>query len=399
LAVSEEAADRHESVLKDADSLIKIAEEARAGGRFGLDTEFLREKTYRARLCLAQVSTEQGVYLLDPLDGLDLAPLAELIADPEVEVIVHAGRQDFELFYERFGAVPKAVFDVQVAAAFAGYGSSLPYGRLVDALTGTALTKGESYTDWCRRPLTAAQLRYAADDVRYLFEMNTKLRDKLLRQGRLDWCLDEMKSFEHAGLYETVAAEAWRRVSGRGSLSGKQIGALREVAAWREESASKRDLPRGWIVKDQTLIELARRSPGTREALKGIRGLNPREVEKSGSQILEAIARGKEAAAPESTPSAPRQAQTRARMMSGLADAVVRSRCEGAEIATELVSTRGELEGLLTDIFAGTLDASRHRLLRGWRRKLAGDAVVALAEGRIAVRSIDKAPYIEEVEL
>lgn len=373
--------------------------ETRAGGRFGLDTEFLREKTYRARLCLVQVATAEGVYLLDPLADLPLEPLAGLIADPAIEVIVHAGRQDFELFYERYGAVPRGVFDVQVAAAFAGLGASLPYGRLVEALSGTALVKGESYTDWCRRPLTSAQLSYAADDVRYLMEMSDKLRDKLHRLGRLEWSLDEMAFFESADAYGTEASEAWRKVSGRGSLSGKQMAALRELAAWREESAARRDLPRGWVVKDQTLIEIARRSPSTREALKGIRGFNPREAEKSGPQILAAIERSKSAPRFEAAPAPPRAAQNRARLLSGVADAVVRARCEAAEMATELVSTRGELEALLADIFAGKLDPSRHRLLRGWRKELAGDAVVALAEGRVAVRSIDRPPHVEEVQL
>jgi ribonuclease D len=386
-------------VLRDAEALKVVVDEARGGGKFGLDTEFLREKTYRARLCLVQVATTKGIYLLDPLDGLELDPLAALVADPEIEVVVHAGRQDFELFYELYGAVPKNVFDVQVAAAFAGYGASLPYGRLVEMLTRTVLTKGESYTDWCRRPLTPAQLSYAADDVRYLLKMEERLRTKLESLGRLDWLLDEMAFFESADAYATDPAEAWRKVSGRGSLSGRQMAALRELAAWREESAYKRDLPRGWVVKDQTLVEIARRLPANVEGLKAIRGINGREVERSATQILAAIESSKDAAPVASTPSPPRSAQARARMLSGLADAVVRARCESAEMATELVSTRGELEALLADIFAGTVDPSRHRLLRGWRKELAGDAVVALGEGRVAVRSIDQPPYVEEVEL
>jgi ribonuclease D len=386
-------------VLRDDASIAQVVSEARAAHRFGLDTEFLREKTYRARLCLVQVSTPDGVYLIDPLESVDLAPLGDLIADEGVEVIVHAGRQDFELFYERFGVVPGNVFDVQLAAAFAGYGASLPYGRLVETITGTSLEKGESYTDWCRRPLTTSQLTYAADDVRYLIEISDRLRQKLESLGRLDWALNEMSSFETADAYGTEPSEAWRKVSGRGSLSGRQAAALRGLAAWREESAARRDLPRGWIIKDQTLIEIARRMPATQQALKGIRGINAREAERSADQIIEAIERSKKAASPATTPAPPRHAQARARMLSGLADAVVRARCESAEMATELVSTRGELEALLADLFAGSLDPKRHRLLQGWRRELAGDAVVALGEGRIAVRSIDKPPYVEEVEL
>ncbi|MDQ4057893.1 MAG: ribonuclease D, partial [Actinomycetota bacterium] len=158
---------------------------ARAAGSIGMDTEFLREKTYRAKLCLVQIATDDTIYLIDPVNGLDLREVAALIADVDIEIIVHAGKQDFELFYEEYGVVPTRVFDVQLAAAFAGYGSSLPYGRLVSELAGVQLVKGESYTDWCRRPLTEAQARYAADDVRYLLEVRDFLMGEAERLRRV----------------------------------------------------------------------------------------------------------------------------------------------------------------------------------------------------------------------
>lgn len=386
-------------VLQDDSELLDVVAEARERGAFGIDTEFMREKTYRAKLCLVQVATRDGIYLIDPLDGLTLDPIAELIADPEVQTVVHAGRQDFEIFFERFGSVPTGVFDVQLAAGFSGYGASLPYGRLVEMVTGTALTKGESYTDWCRRPLTNAQLKYAADDVRYLLVITDVLQDKLRISGRLEWAMDEMRFFEDRALYELDRDEVWRKVSGRGNLSGRQVAVLRELAAWREEAAARRDIPRGWVIKDQTLVEIARRSPRSVSDLKNARGLPPKEAERSGAAILDAIARGQDGPSV-SVPSGPsRSAQVRARTLSGLADAIVRSRCEAAGIAAELVSTRSELESLLADVFDGGPDPSKHRLLQGWRKDLAGDAVVDLAAGRIAVRSIDKPPYIEEVPL
>jgi ribonuclease D len=385
--------------VSSADEVATVAEEARAGGRLGLDTEFLREKTYRAKLCLVQVSTTTGIYLLDPLAGYDLDPIAALIADPEVEVIVHAGRQDFELFYESHGAVPQNVFDVQLAAGFAGLGASLPYGRLVEALTGAVLTKGESYTDWCRRPLSASQLDYAADDVRFLIDMSDKLRRKLTKVDRLGWALGEMASYESEEAYRTDPEETWRRVSGRGSLSGRQLGILREVAAWREREAQTRDIPRGWVVKDQSLIEIARKGPKSPAALKDMRGINPREAERSGRAIIESVQRADSAAPIETGRSLPKTAVMRARTLSGLADAVIRSRCDAADVAPELVTTRGELEALLADAFSGGPRPENHRLLQGWRRELAGEAVLALADGRIAVRSIGHPPYIEEVPI
>lgn len=389
------APERILTTQKDIDDLV---EAALAAGRVGLDTEFMREKTYRARLCLVQVSTPGEILLIDPLENVDLKGIGDLISSPEVEVVVHAGRQDFELFYEGMGAVPSRVFDVQVAAGFAGIGASLPYNRLIEETVGARVDKGESYTDWCKRPLTQAQLHYAANDVRYLLDAADILKKKLTELGRLGWVEEELLSFEKEDLYSADPAEAWRRVSGKGSLRGKHLAILREVARWREETASRRDIPRGWVLKDQTLVEIARRSPGSVAELSGIRGLNPKEAERSGVGIVGAIEKGKRAPAIETTPSAPRAAQIRARMLAGLADAIVRSRCEHAEIATELVATRGDLEALLAGVFSGeNLDG--HRLMRGWRRYLAGEAVVALAEGRVAVRAIEDPPYIEEVHL
>lgn len=387
-----------ERILTTQSDIDDLVEAARAAGSVGLDTEFMREKTYRARLCLVQVSTPEAILLIDPLENVDLKGIGDLISSPEVEVVVHAGRQDFELFYEGMGAVPARVFDVQVAAGFAGIGASLPYNRLIEETVGARVDKGESYTDWCKRPLTQAQLHYAANDVRYLLAAADVLRKKLSEMGRLGWVEEELLSFEKEALYSADPAEAWRRVSGKGSLRGKHLAILKEVARWREETASRRDIPRGWVLKDQTLVEIARRSPGSAAELGNIRGLNPKEAERSGPGIVGAIEKGKRSPAIESDPSAPRAAQIRARMLAGLADAIVRSRCERAEIATELVATRGDLEALLAGVFSGDrLD--EHRLMRGWRRDLAGEAVVALAEGRVAVRAIEDPPYIEEVHL
>ncbi|MPZ68989.1 MAG: ribonuclease D, partial [Actinobacteria bacterium] len=251
-----------ERILTSQSDIDDLVEGARAEGRVGLDTEFMREKTYRARLCLVQVSTPGEILLIDPLENVDLKGIGDLISSPEVEVVVHAGRQDFELFYEGMGAVPSRVFDVQVAAGFAGIGASLPYNRLIEETVGARVDKGESYTNWCKRPLTQAQLHYAANDVRFLLDASDILKKKLTELGRLAWVEEELLSFEKEALYSADPAEAWRRVSGKGSLRGKHLAILREVARWREETASRRDIPRGWVLKDQTLVEIARRSPG-----------------------------------------------------------------------------------------------------------------------------------------
>ena len=387
------------TLLTDSLDLADAVGRAAASGRVALDTEFLRERTYRARLCLVQVATRDALWLADPIAGVDLAPVADLVGAREVEVVVHAGKQDLELLHDLFGVVPANVFDVQVAAAFAGYGAALPYGRLVETVVGVALEKGESYTDWCKRPLTDAQLRYAADDVRHLIPAADRLEERLTELGRHEWCRDELKALEDPSGYGADPADAWKRVAGRGSLSPRATAVLREVARWREETAMRRDVPRGWVVKDPTLIEIARRMPTSKGALASIRGLSDKEVGRSGGRILAAVAHGKNAPPVEAERSPSRGALARARLLSGLADAVVRARCDRAGLATELVATRGELETLLAALADGRVDDDGHRLLRGWRRELAGDAVLDLARGRIAVKAVDRPPFVEEVPL
>ena len=386
------------SIVTTEDDVAQVAHAAREAGRFGLDTEFLRERTYHARLCLVQVATPNGIVVIDPLAGVDLAPVVALVGDACVEVVVHAGRQDLDILHDRFGVTPRNVFDIQLAAGFAGFGSSLPYGRLVEAITGTALVKGESYTDWCRRPLTGAQLSYAADDVRFLLPVADRLAGRLEGLGRTEWVAEEMAQLEDPNSYGIRPDAAWRRVSGRGALSGRQTAVLREVAGWRERAAATRDLPRNWIIKDPSLIEIARRQPQSVAALKAIRGVNAKEAERSGRALLDAVDLGRRApVANGATPTWPRDVLARARMTTGLADAAVRARCERAGIAMELVATRNEMESLLGEVFAGRLDESSHRLLRGWRRKLAGETVLALARGELALRTTNDPPYVEEV--
>jgi ribonuclease D len=388
-----------ELVVTTAQGLEETIAAARAAGRIGFDTEFMRERTYRARLCLAQVATPDEIFLVDALTEGDMKQLAAIVSDPDVRVVVHAGRQDFDLFFERFGTVPANVLDVQVAAGFVGRGASLSYGKLVEAVLGVRIEKGEAYTDWCRRPLTGSQIRYAANDVRNLLEIADRLETRLAELGRSEWVAEEMRKIETPDAYGTKPDEAWRKVTGRGTLSERQTAVLRSLAGWREETAARRDIPRNWVVKDPTLVEVARRAPDSIEALKGIRGFNSREAEKSGRQIIAAIQNGR-AAPPMELPSPPpRDVLAQAKMLSGLADAVVRARCEKAEVASELVATRGELEALLADLLSGGSRLEGHRVLEGWRRELAGEAVIALAEGRIAVRATKGPPYVEEVVL
>ena len=215
-----------ELLVTDPQELRRAVAEATEAGRVALDTEFMREKTYRARLCLVQLAVKDSIWLIDPLN-VDLQPVSELVAAPGVQIIVHAGKQDLEIFHEMFGVLPRNLFDVQVAAAFAGYGASLSYGRLVSAALRVTLTKGESYTDWCRRPLTDAQMKYAADDVRYLIPVADRLTGELTKADRLGWVTEELAEMEREDAYRIDLDQVCRRVGGRGGPGGRRPSAGR----------------------------------------------------------------------------------------------------------------------------------------------------------------------------
>ncbi|CAN5698548.1 ribonuclease D [soil metagenome] len=383
-------------LVADQDELDRAVAAARLGGAMGLDTEFVRERTYRARLCVVQISTAERTFVIDALSSVDLDGVAGLISDPEVETVVHAGRQDLEIFHERYGSLPSRVFDVQLAAGFVGHGASLPYEGLVRSVLGFRVAKGESYTDWSRRPLTGAQLRYAADDVRHLLPAAARLRAEAEKLGRDEWVREEMALLSEPGSFEVNVGDAWRKVGGRRSLNERQLAVLKRLAAWREETAMRRDLPRGWVLKDPTLLEIARRSPSSMGALKEIRGMPVKEAERSGRALLAAVQQAKSDPPGEPATGPPRELQMRARLLAGMADAVVRARCEQARVAYELVTTRADLEAALIDAISPA-PRGRARLLTGWRRAVAGDALLALAAGKVAVKAIEEPPYVSEV--
>ena len=225
------------------------------------------------------------------------------------------------------------------------------------------------------------------------------LKEKLDEMRRTKWVDEEMKVIEATAGRDIDADLAWRKVGGRGSLTRTQNTVLRELAWWREQTAARRDVPRGWVIKDVTLIEIARRAPSNKKDLMGVRGMNPKEVERSGDELVAAVARGKSAAPIELAPTPSKNVQMRARMLAGIADALLRARCEAEQVASELVATRAQVEALLAAVISGGDDLAGQRLQQGWRKALAGDAIVDLARGRIALKVIGRPPYVEEVPL
>jgi ribonuclease D len=226
-----------------------------------LDTEFMRERTYYARLCLLQLAGRGRIALVDPLAITDLSPVAALLGDTAQVKILHAARQDLEVLYPLLGGVAAPVFDTQIAAALLGHPAQMGYGELVAKITGIVLTKGHARTDWARRPLSPEQLHYAADDVRHLETLRDELGTRLDALGRLPWLQEDCRALQDPALYVTEPERAWQRFKGADRLVPQERAALRALAAWREARAMRRNLPRGWILTDETLRDAARLRP------------------------------------------------------------------------------------------------------------------------------------------
>ena len=372
--------------LATSEDVARVAAIARERGRLGIDTEFMSEGRYRALLCLVQVvvddPSEPGgtrIVLIDPLKGVDVTPLAERLADPEVEVVLHAGRQDVAILRRVWSTGLRNIFDTQIAAGFAGGSAQAGYANLLGQILGTRVEKTASYTRWDQRPLTAEQLSYAADDVAHLLELTDALQRRLEQSGRLEWAREECRRLESA-TDERDPETVWERLPRIGQLDPRARAVARELAAWRERTASGEDRPVGSVLADPTLLELAKRQPSSITALEQIRGIHPSGIRRRGQAILDAIATGLQA------PPIPRE-RGRDRFdpadapLISLAEALLRARTADAGLAYELVASRAELELIVGAIRRGE-PAPEVRTLRGWRAELVGEDLRALLGGQ-----------------
>ncbi|MCK5479757.1 MAG: ribonuclease D [Gammaproteobacteria bacterium] len=361
------------------DALRQFSEQLSGSDWIALDTEFLREKTYYPKLCLLQIATPEVVACIDPLALGELSPILDVIFDTRITKVMHAARQDLEIFYHIQGSVPAPVFDTQIAALLLGHPDQIGYGNLVREVLGVSLEKKHTRADWSLRPLSRDQVQYAADDVVYLVDVYQQLLEKLDRLGRLDWLNGDFERLASADLYHNAPDRAWLRVKGANRLKGASLSILQALAEWRETVAQQKDIPRGWLLRDDVLVDLARHSPDSMSSLGKIRGLGERLLKRNGEHLLGLVEDAKKKQ-PEPFPA--RDIRKRlSPSQDALVDvmmAVVRISAENNSLNPAVLATRKHLEKLVTG-------DTNSELMQGWRKKLVGDQLQALLNGEIGL--------------
>ena len=345
-----------------------------------IDTEFLRESTFFPILCVAQMASSDEAVVIDALaEGISLQPFYDLMANEAVLKVFHAARQDIEIVWHRAGLIPHPIFDTQVAAMVLGYGDSISYDQLVQRITGDALDKSHRFTDWSRRPLTEAQIVYAVSDVTHLRDVYLKLSADLAKRGRTDWVMHEMDVLTSPSTYRLEPEKAWERLKTR-VRKPRELAVLIEVAAWREREAQTRDVPRGRVLKDEVIGDIAVHAPTTPEKLAHLRSI-PKGFERSkwGVDILAAVARGLERD-PKTLPRIERnQPAPNGAATVELLKVLLRMTSERHGVAAKVIATVDDLDRIAGD------DEADVPALKGWRRDLFGEKALALKHGKLAL--------------
>ena len=344
-----------------------------------VDTEFLRETTFWPQLCVVQLASPEEAVAVDALaEGIDLSPVFALMADPKIAKVFHAARQDIEIIWNLARLIPAPLFDTQVAAMVCGFGDQISYGELVQAVCKVALDKSSRFTDWSRRPLSEAQVTYAIADVTYLRDIYLALHKRLESTGRLSWLDDEMAQLTSPDVYEQHPERAWERFRAR-ARRPRDLAVLMELAAWREAEAQSRDVPRGRVLKDDVLIEIATAAPRTADELSNLRAF-PRGMERSraGADILAAIQRGL-ARDPKTLPKIERERRNGNGATVELLKVLLRQVSEAHGVAAKMIATVEDLETL------AATPRAKIPALAGWRYEIFGAKAHELIDGRLAL--------------
>jgi ribonuclease D len=377
-----------------------LAEDARANGKLALDTEFVGEGRYRTLLCLIQLavprpgSEDKRIVMLDPLaEDFDGGTLAALLADPAVEIVVHAGRQDVALARRILATEVTNVFDTQIAAGFAGMGAQSSYESLLGEILGVRVAKSASFTRWDRRPLSPEQLSYAREDVEHLLELAAELEHRLGDLGRLEWAREECVTLARSSDEREVETIFARLPRVRG-LSPSSRPVARALVQWREETAARQDRPVQSVLGDAALMEIAKRKPTSASELEQIRGSGSANLRRRGEELVQLVQRARELppeeAPKEARPPAPRPEDA---PLIALAEALLRSRAREAGLAYELLAARADLQAIVASWRSG--EQADVRTLRGWRRELVGEELLELLDGAISLAVEDGTLRIE----
>jgi ribonuclease D len=378
--------------INTADQLAAICEEIKKASWLALDTEFLREKTYYPKFCLLQIATPEWVACVDPIALPELGNLFEAIYNPEIVKVFHSCHQDLEIFYQMTGKVPGPLFDTQVAAPLLGYQDNPGYAMLVSSLLNINLNKAHTRADWSKRPLSEAEIQYAADDVIYLCQIYQMMLQKLAVLGRADWLKHDFKELENPNNYQVLPEKAWLKIRGKNKLTAKQLSIVQALAEWRETTAQAENRPKTWLLRDELMFDMAKQQPETVADLANIRGINERTVQRYGRKLCELIAAAKN--------NEPQPLKEKERTIKknqqheailDILTALVRIRAEENSLNPTILAARKDLEVLLFN------EEEDCPLLHGWRYSMAGKELVGLLKGELLFGiQADKLSVIEK---
>jgi len=364
--------------INTPDQLAKLCEQIKKEPWLALDTEFLREKTYYPKFCLLQIATPQWVACIDPIALPKLDELFDAIYNPAIVKVFHSCRQDLEIFYQLTGKLPSPIFDTQVAAPLLGFQDNPGYAMLVSSLLSINLNKAHTRADWSKRPLTEAQIEYAADDVIYLCQIYQIMVQKLTELGRIDWLKQDFAELENPALYTLAPEQAWFKIKGKNKLTGKQLSIIQTLAQWREKTAQSEDRPKSWLLRDELLFDMAKLQPETVEELANVRGINERAVNRYGQELCQLITTAKNRAPlPLNEKDRPTKKTQQQEAILDILTALVRIRAEENSLNPTILASRKDLEALLFN------DDDECPILHGWRFTMAGRELIGLLKGKL----------------
>lgn len=371
--------------ITEADDLDQLCQRLSAVDLIGIDTEFVSEDTFYPDLCLIQIASEDELAVIDTGAIQDLKPFWTMLTGGDHVTILHAGREELNFMMRAVGARPKHLFDVQIAAGFCSNEYPSAYGSVVSKFLGNKVAKGEQRTDWRKRPLTAAQIDYALEDVRYLIPLYRRFVELLTESERLSWFEDEMESWQ-LEVESALTRKDWRRVSGIGKLNPRQLAIVKELWTWRHEEAQRRNQPQKRLLRDDLIVELAKRKVASPERIMAIRGMERSAVKRKAVELAECVRRGLEAPT-EQTPRSPRQnTPSQLNLLGQFLAPALNTICRRAEIATSMVGTASDVRELIAHRMGFSENGEIPTLAEGWRAQLVGNVIDDLLTGKKSIR-------------